>query len=254
MQAQGKSENIIKQLDRYVQIDDASATADERPPTPDFRVELGRSYLFSQMPIKSIETLDVLLETVSRGRARQTGLRIRGDAYLGIGKQKEAIADYLAAKDINPKDNGVLNNLAWVYATSPIDELRNGEEAIKLATEACRLTSYKEAHILSTLAAAYAESGQFEKAIDWSTKAVKLSSEDETSDEETRRQLKNELESYKQDKPWRELQDMTNQQEEVSGPEETGGDQEAAEEADSDSEESEQVEEEEEEDKVVPTP
>ena len=100
---------------------------------------------------------------------------------------------------IEPKDSGILNNFAWVLATSTVDKLRNGQRALELATEACRLTDYKQAHILSTLAAAYAETGDFESAKKWSEKAVEI------GDEEHREALRKELESYRAGKPWREL-------------------------------------------------
>jgi len=48
--------------------------------------------------------------------------------------------------------------------------LRNGKRAIELATEACKLTEYKQAHILSTLAPAMPETGDFETAMSWSQK------------------------------------------------------------------------------------
>jgi hypothetical protein len=63
------------------------------------------------------------------------------------------------------------------------------------------MTDYKEAHILSTLASGYAEIGDFETAIKWSTKAVEL------GEGEMKDQLQQELESYQQSKPWREKQD-----------------------------------------------
>ncbi len=127
-------------------------------------------------------------------------LRGRADAYLSIGKHAEAIADYERAVKVRPADSGILNNFAWVLATSPRDELRDGKRAIELAKKACELTEYKEAHILSTLGAAYAETGDFMTARKWSAKAVKLGREDQKA------QLQEELESYKQKKPWRELQ------------------------------------------------
>ena len=68
-----------------------------------------------------------------------------------------------------------------------------------MATEACKLSDYKATYILSTLAAAYAETGDFPAAIKWSTKAVEL------GDKPEREELKKELASYQARKPWREL-------------------------------------------------
>ena len=96
----------------------------------------------------------------------------------------------------------MLNNFAWVLATSPDDKLRDGKRAVQLATKACEVTKHKKAHILSTLAAAYAETGDFATALKWSQKAVELGVEKKEVDD----QLKQELESYKKKKPWRERQ------------------------------------------------
>ncbi|MGE0756570.1 MAG: hypothetical protein AB7O38_06105 [Pirellulaceae bacterium] len=60
-------------------------------------------------------------------------------------------------------------------------------------------------HILSTLAAGYAESGDFETALKWSTKAVELGKEKLKDQVE---QLEKEVESYKNKKPVRELQQI----------------------------------------------
>ncbi len=137
-------------------------------------------------------------------------LRGRADAYLSIGKQAEAIVDYELAYSVDPEDDGVLNNLAWVLATSPKDKLRDATRAIQLATKACEMTEYRQAHILSTLAAAFAEAGDFDKAVEWSTKAVELGKAEaiEQKNIEIEDQLQQELENYQQKKPWRELQEM----------------------------------------------
>jgi hypothetical protein len=96
----------------------------------------------------------------------------------------------------------VLNNLAWVLATSPDDKLRDGKRSIELGTKACEVTEYKQAHILSTLAAGYAETGQWDEAVKWSKKAV------EAGEGSMKEQLEKELASYQEKKPWRERQDM----------------------------------------------
>ena len=50
--------------------------------------------------------------------------RGRGDLYLTNGKQREAISDFEQALSLKADDSGVLNNLAWVLATSPDAALR----------------------------------------------------------------------------------------------------------------------------------
>jgi tetratricopeptide (TPR) repeat protein len=118
---------------------------------------------------------------------------------LNIGKHAEAVADYDLALKLQPKDTGVLNNLAWVLATSPDDKLRDGRRAITLATQACELTDYKKPHILSTLGAAYAETGDFETAIKWSSKGIELGNAEE------KEALGKEVETYRAGKPFREM-------------------------------------------------
>src|SRR5690606_517865 len=135
---------------------------------------------------------------------------MRGDQYLSIGRHAEAIADFELALAQAPEDSGVLNNFAWTLATSPTDELRNGKRAVELATKACELTEYKMPHILSTLAASYAEAGDFDKATEWAQKAIDL---DKTENEGLHQEdLKKELASYQAKKPFRELQQLDESQ------------------------------------------
>ena len=58
-----------------------------------------------------------------------------------------------------------LNNLAWLRATCPNAQHRDGAEAVRLATQACELTHYANPNTLATLAAAYAEGGQISDAL-----------------------------------------------------------------------------------------
>lgn len=64
--------------------------------------------------------------------------------------------------------------LARIYATCPDRRLRNGTEAVRLATNAKRLTRNPHAKILDTLAAAYAETGQFDLAVQTANAALQL--------------------------------------------------------------------------------
>jgi Flp pilus assembly protein TadD len=57
------------------------------------------------------------------------------------------------------------NNLAWVLATNPDAQLRNGAEAVQLAERACELSHNEEPMFIGTLGAAYAEAGRFQDAV-----------------------------------------------------------------------------------------
>ena len=130
-------------------------------------------------------------------------MRCRGDALLNLGRRANAVSDYERALKLKGHDSGILNNLAWLLATAPEDSLRDGHRALALATEACRQTDYKQDFILSTLAAAYAETGDFDSARKWATQAVEAKP-GEHAEPSTKDELKKELQSYQANKPWRE--------------------------------------------------
>ena len=191
--------------------------------------QLAQYYQLDDRPRLAIRLMDELIRNNKNG---WRNLRMRGDARLSVGEHTEAIRDYESAISVidkakkpetkangdEPKEEadeddsaqpsaeehaGLLNNLAWVMATSPKDDVRNGKRALELALKSCELTEYKAAHILSTLAAAYAETGDFEKAREWSGKAVEIGTEEKN---EQLDQLKKELDGYKENKAWREEQ------------------------------------------------
>ena len=83
------------------------------------------------------------------------------------------------------------------------EQLRDGHRALALATDACRQTEYKQDYILSTLAAAYAETGDFESARKWAAQAVEVKPSP-NAEPSRKDELKKELDSYKANKPWRE--------------------------------------------------
>jgi len=149
---------------------------------------------------KSAEAIQTYSAVLAEAPDEWHALLGRGDAYLNVGRHAEAIADYERTLKLQPKNPDLLNNFAWVLATSPDAKLRDGRRAIRLATEACEATEYRLPHILSTLAAAYAETGDFDAAVKWSSKAVELGGKDKTYGDS----LRKELESYKAKKPLRE--------------------------------------------------
>jgi len=94
--------------------------------------------------------------------------------YRAAGKFREAIEQCRDALRVKPDQPEALSRLAWLLATTPDDNLRDGREAVRCAERACELTHYQDAQTLGILAAAYAEVGSFEKASTTARRAVNL--------------------------------------------------------------------------------
>lgn len=116
--------------------------------------------------------------------------------YLGIiyqqqGNIDDAITQYRAEIRINPDDVDALNNLAWIQATHENAKYRDAAKAVELAEMACKLTGNKKSDILDTLAAAYAEAGQFDDALNTAHNALKIaeSSEQQNLTEEIKKRI-----------------------------------------------------------------
>ena len=150
------------------------------PTNAEYRLQMATYLVGDKRPRKAIEALTDVIDGLTRSddeeqkAVKADALRARGDALLSVGKHAEAVADYEEALKLDPEDTGVLNNLAWVLATSTEDKVRDAAKSIEYGTKACELTKYEKPHILSTLAAGYAEKGDWETAIKWSSKAVEL--------------------------------------------------------------------------------
>jgi tetratricopeptide (TPR) repeat protein len=97
-----------------------------------------------------------------------------GDAFLQKGSVKEAIGQFQDALRLQPDELEVQNNLAWLLATSSDASVRNSDEAVRLAQGANELAAGKNPVVFRTLAAAFAEAGQFDQAIRAAQKAASL--------------------------------------------------------------------------------
>ena len=90
------------------------------------------------------------------------------------GNPAEAVQHYQKALELAPSSIATLSNLAWLLATSPDASLRNGQKAVELAKQADRLAGGTNSLVLRTLAAAYAENGDFANAIRTARSAMQL--------------------------------------------------------------------------------
>jgi tetratricopeptide (TPR) repeat protein len=114
----------------------------------------------------------------------QESLRIRPDnsdaennLALGLfhtGHAREALVHWEKSLELNPDNMNAKGNLAWLLATSPDDSIRDGKAALDLATAVTHRVSRPNPMILRTLGAAYAETGQFDAAIEMAQRALGL--------------------------------------------------------------------------------
>ena len=94
----------------------------------------------------------------------------------------EAVVHLRQASVSTPDMPSMLDDLAWILATSDDDAVRNPKDAVAFAERAAELTGRKNPSILDTLAASYASAGQFEAAAQTEREAFDLASDANASD------------------------------------------------------------------------
>ena len=122
-----------------------------------------------------------------------------------VGNWRRVVVDLHHALALNPDASSevtALNNLAWTLATCPDGSVRNGNEAVRYAEEACHLTGFKQSGMVNTLAAAYAEAGRFPDAVTTAEMALKLATD--AGDAPTVSTTRRLLSLYREGKPCRE--------------------------------------------------
>jgi tetratricopeptide (TPR) repeat protein len=118
------------------------------------------------------------------------------------GQIADAIMNYEKALTISPQSIPAQNNLAWLLATGSNASLRNGNKALELAREADQLSNGANLTVRRTLAAAYAEIGQFAQAIEIAQGALRLA--EAQGDSALAAQLRKEIAIYRAGSPYRE--------------------------------------------------
>jgi tetratricopeptide (TPR) repeat protein len=156
-----------------------------------------RGFLWFQRrePAKAIADFDRVIELNPKAAVAYNN---RGYNRQLLKNYAEALEDYKTALRLAPNYVLAHQNKAWLLATCPDAAIRDGKQAVQAARTACELSQWKHWPDLKSLAAAYAESGDFDQAIQWQTKVLEMAPEDEGAEEQKV------LDAFKKDQPWRD--------------------------------------------------
>ncbi len=127
---------------------------------------------------------------------------IVGTVLIQQGRIREGVEEWQKVLEIQPDNGNALSNVAWVLATSPDDSLRDGAKAVQLAEQAMRISGRRIPVLFRTLAAAYAEGGQFSEAIQTAQQGIELANTQGNSELAT--ELSGNIALYQERRPLRD--------------------------------------------------
>jgi tetratricopeptide (TPR) repeat protein/serine/threonine protein kinase len=121
-----------------------------------------------------------------------------GGSYGGLKQYEAAIESYQLSIKADPNYTPAYSKLAFLYGTCPETAYRHGRKAVELARKACELTNNEGDVCIAVLAAAYAEAGDFSRAVECQKRAMELA-----QDKETKQEYEKRLKAYEANRPLR---------------------------------------------------
>jgi len=114
-------------------------------------------------------------EALRHDRSVVEAALLRANINARLGKHAEALKEYDYLISLHPRNvtlARVMSDRAWFRATCANASFRNGQQAVKDAKAACSIMTWKDESMIDTLAAAYAETGDFNSAIQYASQAL----------------------------------------------------------------------------------
>ncbi len=114
-------------------------------------------------------------EALRQDRSVVEAALLRANINARLGKYAEALKEFDYLVSLHPRNVTLaraLSDRAWFRATCPNASFRNGQQAVKDAKAACSIMIWKDEHMIDTLAVAYAETGDFNSAVQYAAQAL----------------------------------------------------------------------------------
>jgi Tfp pilus assembly protein PilF len=114
-------------------------------------------------------------EALRQDRGVVEAALLRANINARLGKCAEALKEFDYLVSLHPRNVTLaraLSDRAWFRATCPNASFRNGQQAVKDAKAACSIMTWKDEHMIDTLAVAYAETGDFNSAVQYAAQAL----------------------------------------------------------------------------------
>lgn len=187
----GEHEKSIEDLSRYILVS----------PKDDF------GYIHRALSLSAIKKFDKAISDLNKAIKlkpnKSKGYLHRGNTYSKTGNYNLALADFEKAIAMDPKSSSVYQAMAWFHATCPEKDFRDGTAALRFAEKSMEIEKKRfTPRLYDTLAAAYAELGQFKNAIKAQKQAIALLKEEKNVDK-SEYEIRNRLDLYKKGKVYR---------------------------------------------------
>lgn len=163
------------------------------------RAYLGRARANNKLgnPGLALEDLD---RALALSPANEQAYIVKGSILTQMAQYDKLIEHWQSAMRVRCDWPEALRSLAWILATHPEESRRDDAQAMALAERACELTGNRDAPALDAAAAAYAEAGLFDKAIEKSERACGLAG---LAGDSTAAEMRSRLALYKSRRPYR---------------------------------------------------